>query len=247
LPKRDKYIFVSQTSKKSFGLEDGSVIRNMSIKEPPSVDALILVSTCRIDGSDKGKQNDRMIKLTKMLKAAEIPFLWFYFSASSLTKDSSMVRVDPVQDVRPFLRMADYLVQLSDSEAYCYSIAEALDMNVPIITTPLTVLEELGFRDRVDGYVVPFDMNFDVKKLLNRESLKPERNDSSDVSATCWELLLGEMAAVDEYVPEVKQDCVVLKPYFDVTLQRDMHPGEHELMWSERAKALKNMGLIKIM
>ena len=245
LPKRDKYVYVSETSRSSFDA-DGSMIYNLPQLKPPKK-ALILVSTCRIDGSDKGAQNDRMIKLSKMLQRAGIPYMWFYFSKTSLNKDSHMVRIDPVEDVRPFLRMADYLVQLSDSEAYCYSITEALEMHVPVVCTPLPVLEELDFRDEVDGYIVPFNMDFDVKELLDTWQLTPMVRREASASKVAWEILLGDMEPVDEYVPETKKKCEVLKPYFDMVLQKDMKEGEQAEMWTERANSLKNMGLIKIM
>jgi glycosyltransferase involved in cell wall biosynthesis len=244
LPVRDDYIYVSHTSKKSFG-KDGTVIYNLPgglIKQ-----GLILVSTCRIDASDKGNQNERMIKLAKMLRAEGIPFLWFYFSKTSLSSDPDMIRIEPVQDVRPFLQMADYLVQLSDSEAYCYSITEAMEQCVPVITTPLEVLEEIGYSDGVDGYTVPFNMDFDVRKLLHFKKLKPGRLQSVQDAVVDWKEFLGEMAAVEAYKPEIKQQCEVIKPYFDMELQKDMKPGEHADMWRERAETLKNMGLIKIM
>ena len=243
LPKRDKYIFVSEVSRRSFGVE-GSVIHNLPAKKAEP--SLILVSTCRIDGSDKGKQNERMIKLARMLRAAGIKFLWFYFSATSLTADKDMIRIDPVQDVRPFLRMADYLVQLSDSEAYCYSITEALDMHVPVIATPLEILKELGFREGVDGYIVPFNMEFDATDLMLMANYSPSLNIEPRAAVTSWEVLLGPREELQAYVPEVKQACEILKPYFDMTLQRNMKPGEKVDMWTERAKSLKNMGLVKI-
>jgi hypothetical protein len=143
--------------------------------------------------------------------------------------------------------MADYLVQLSDSEAYCYSITEAMEQCVAVITTPLEVLEEIGYTDGVDGYTVPFDMNFDVRKLLHVRKLKPGRLQSVQDSVIDWKKFLGEMAAVETYKPEKQQQCEVLKPYFDMELQKDMKPGEHVDMWRERAESLKNMGLIKIM
>jgi glycosyltransferase involved in cell wall biosynthesis len=158
-----------------------------------------------------------------------------------------MVQIYPVQDVRPFLRMADYLVQLSDSEAYCYSIVEAMEQCVPVITTPIEVLEEIGYTDGIDGYTVPFDMDFDVKKLLNKWNLNPGRIQNIGQAECRWSNFLGEMAAVEAYEPEKQQQCEVLKPYFDMELQKDMKPGEHVDMWRERAESLKNMGLIKIM
>lgn len=244
LPVRDDYIYVSDVSKRSFN-KDGTVIHNLPGGSPK--ESLILISTCRIDASDKGAQNDRMLKLASMLRAADIPFLWFYFSKSRLTAYPDMIRIDPVQDVRPFLQMAHYLVQLSDTEAFCYSITEAMEQCTSVITTPLEVLKEIQFIDKVDGYIVPFDMDFDVRKLLNWRNLDPGRLLYTEDTIVDWRNYLGEMAAAEAYEPETKQTCEVLKPYFDMELQKDMKPGEHVDMWRERAESLKNMGLIKIM
>ena len=244
LPSRDGYIYVSEASRNSFSLK-GDVIYNLPPRKAPER-TLTLVSTCRIDGSDKGRQNERMLKLCRMLRSKRIEFLWFYFSENSLTKDRSMVRIDTVKDVRPFLKIADYLVQLSDSEAYCYAITEALSHNVPVITTPLTVLDEIGFRDGIDGHVVPFDMDFDVEMLMDRERLDASFGSRESESVERWEELFGDPVQVDDYVPEVKVNCRILKPYFDMALQKDVKEGAYIEMWEERAKHLKNMGLVAI-
>jgi hypothetical protein len=38
---------------------------------------------------------------------------------------------------------------------------------VPLICTPVPSFFEIGVVDGVNAHVVPFDMNFDVKKLLD--------------------------------------------------------------------------------
>jgi glycosyltransferase involved in cell wall biosynthesis len=74
----------------------------------------------------------------------------------------------PRLDILDYIADADYLVQLSDNEGFCYSVVEALTQDVPVIVTPCPVFEEIGLVDGVNCYKVPFDMkDFDVKKLLN--------------------------------------------------------------------------------
>ena len=243
LPKDRKPIFVSECSKRSFGSGEAAVIKNL--ENPESKESLILVSTCRISGSDKGKQNERMIKLGKRLREAGIPFLWFYFSNTSLPGGSGFIRLDPVPDVRPFLRMADYLVQLSDAEAYCYSITEALREGIPVLTTPLGVINEgINFTEGKDGYIVPYDVDIDIKKIVSeRKLLKPHFEDHNAKSLDQWRELIGTAS----YVPEAKVKTTVIKNYFDLEFDRNMQPGEKVDMWRERAQALVSMGLIKIM
>ena len=247
LPKRDKYIFVSKTSMESYGLNSEYIY---NLPDPDyTKQALILVSTCRVEASDKGEQNKRMCKLAKMLHSAGINFLWFYFGTMSISPDKSMIRLEPVADVKQYLHMADYLIQLSDKEAYCYSIAEALAEGVPVITTPLQVLEEVGFRDGRDGVIVPFDMDFDVNVLTHPAkplTPMPARIDPEDIVRE-WRELIGEPAEYSGYIPEKKVMTEVLKPYTDMELHADLKQGQRVEMWEERANYLKNMGLIKIM
>ena len=63
--------------------------------------------------------------------------------------------------------MADYVVQLSDEESFCYTIVEALELGIPVLTTPLNVLEEIGFEDGEYGYTLPYniDDSIDVNEI----------------------------------------------------------------------------------
>ena len=63
-------------------------------------------------------------------------------------------------------KRASYIVQLSTVEACSNTVLEALNLNVPLICTPVPCFFELGVVDGVNAHVVPFDMRFDVNKLL---------------------------------------------------------------------------------
>jgi glycosyltransferase involved in cell wall biosynthesis len=43
----------------------------------------------------------------------------------------------PRLDIRDYIADADYLVQLSDTEAWSYSVLESLSLGTPVITTPI--------------------------------------------------------------------------------------------------------------
>ena len=73
-------------------------------------------------------------------------YLWFIFSNKpNIEADSdNVVIIPPRNDVRSLMPIADWGVTLSnDMETYCYTNVEFLMHNVPIITTPLTVADEL--------------------------------------------------------------------------------------------------------
>lgn len=64
---------------------------------------------------------------------------------------------------------ADFLVQLSDNEGYCYSIVEALNLHVPVIVTPIPVFKEIGL-DETNSITLNFDLsNIDnvIDRMLN--------------------------------------------------------------------------------
>lgn len=68
-----------------------------------------------------------MIKLGNILSNAGIPYLWIIFTNDSATiKNPNIIYMQPRLDIIDYIANADYLVQLSDCEAYCYSVVESL-------------------------------------------------------------------------------------------------------------------------
>ena len=163
---RDFVVNVSNASKESFGNESGIVIHNPIIKTDHK--ALILVSATRIPAPDKGRNEQRMRILAEMLNEANIPFLWFNFSEGNIPNPpKGMVNMGLYMDIQPYIKTATYLVQLSDSEAWSYSILEALVNEVPVLVCPFPSAKEMGIEDGKNGYILPFDMDFDIRKILN--------------------------------------------------------------------------------
>lgn len=164
----DYLVNVSEFSKRTWEEDalDGIVIHNISHVEK---DELMLVSATRIQSADKGANDARFKTLCNKLNDAKIPFVWLNFSDRPLNNmPSNFINMDPRNDIQNFIKRADYLVQLSDNkESFCYSILEALTLGTAVITTPLDILEEVGVADYMNAHVIPFDMNFDPKILLN--------------------------------------------------------------------------------
>ena len=108
-----------------------------------------------------------MRKLGQMLDEAEIPYLWLNFSNNQMEDaPKNFFNMGYRLDIQNYMQKADYIVQLSTVEACSNSVLEALNLNIPLICTPVPSFFELGVEDGVNAHVVPFDMNFDVKKLL---------------------------------------------------------------------------------
>ena len=119
----------------------------------PKEKVLHLVSAGRLD--DKVKGGERTLKLIKALDHyCEITgkhYIWTIFTNPTekvKTLSPNIAIMKPRVDVRPYIADADYVLQLSnDMETYCYTINEALGYGVPIVTTPLSILEELPITD----------------------------------------------------------------------------------------------------
>ena len=188
----DYLVNVSQTAKDSWGetANNSTVIHNMSY---PNAKELLLVSATRMCASDKGKNEHRIRTLAKMLNEKRIPFVWLNFSDKALPNPpENFINMGAMANIQSFIKRADYLVQLSDVEAYSMSILEALTLNTPVLATPFPSLFEEGFEDGVHGYVIPYDMKFDVEKILNIPKFSFEYDNASIKSQ--WKELLGAPA-----------------------------------------------------
>ena len=109
----------------------------------PTKPYLTLVSATRLT-SIKGK--DRMIGLANALDKLKIDYIWYIFTNDTDAINSpNVLYMRPRLDVHKWIEKADYVVQLSDTEACSYTINEALYRNVPVIVTPLPYLEEIGY------------------------------------------------------------------------------------------------------
>ena len=184
----DINVFVSEVAKQSFG-KDGVVIHNPFITEKKK--ALFLISATRIPAPDKGNNELRMRKLAEMLTSKNISFLWLNFSEGALSgMPKGFYNMPSTPDIQPYIAKADYLVQLSDSEAYSYSLLEALTNETAVICTPFPSATESGVIDGVNGYIVPFDMSFDVTMLLDVPQFTDKHSNTDIIKQ--WTNLLGK-------------------------------------------------------
>ena len=231
IPKdRDILVNVSQTSKDSWGEEskNGVVIHNFSVVEKED---LLLVSATRTKASDKGDNDARMRTLAEKMNKAGIKYTWLNFSDKGLDNPpENFINMNPVDNIQNFIKRADYLVQLSDREACPMVIIEALSLNVPILACPFESLYELGFEDDEMGYVVPFDMNFDVRKILWIP--KYDFRYGNKKLFQKWKKVLEQKIEPSDTKVEV------LRGYKDLMLDEYLHEGEIVFMKKSRAEEL---------
>jgi glycosyltransferase involved in cell wall biosynthesis len=109
-----------------------------------------------------------MIKLAKELSDKKIPFEWHVFTNKSDIDSDFFIARKPKLNIINDIAEADYLVQLSDSEGYCYSIVEALSVRTPVICTDIPVLKEIGVNEN-NSYILNMDMsNTNVDEIYKK-------------------------------------------------------------------------------
>ena len=239
----DKIVNVSKASKKSFE-SDGTVIYNPLLKSDK--EALMFVSATRVPALDKGKNAERILTLAQKLRSEGIPFIWLNFSDAPIQNaPKGFFNIGTFQNTQPFIAKADYLVQLSDQEGFGYSVLEALINNTAVICTPFETTKELGVKNGVNGYIIPFDLDFDVHELLKVPQFEYQYDNQK--IAEQWKKLIKET----KKTKRKKQDLVTIRvrsPYFDIALQRDMKKGEVLNMTPDRVKDILAVGnLIEVM
>ena len=168
-PKINEYIGVSQAVCDSFteltGLPCTLCYNPITIEKPKKV--LILISATRLT-REKGK--DRIIKLAEALDKEGVPYIWFVFTNDTQAiQHPKIIFMKPQLDIRDYIAKADYVIQLSDTEAYCYTMVESLLLGTPVIITPWKCLKELGIDEKY-GFILPFDMaEIPAKEIYNKE------------------------------------------------------------------------------
>lgn len=78
--------------------------------------------------------------------------------------------LSPKLDIQNEIIKADFLIQLSDNEGYCYSVIEALTNNIPVIVTPVPVFKELKINEK-NSIILNFDCS-NLDEVINKIQTK---------------------------------------------------------------------------
>ena len=250
IPKDNDYVVpVSQTAYDSYkiNINNCHVINNMTYNSKPNK-VLKLISATRLT-FEKGE--DRMIKLAWKLQEYGVPFIWYMFTEKHLKENiPGIIYMKPTLNIRDYIADCDYLVQLSDSEGFCYSIVEALELGVPVLTTPITVLDEIGYKEKDCGYIIPFNVNVSkefINDIYNKiPKVKYKYDNKKRINE--WREILGDTVPVGDY--EYDENVAVfvrcISKYYSMALKKEIHPGEELQVTRERAEELETAGVAKI-
>jgi glycosyltransferase involved in cell wall biosynthesis len=176
------HICVGELVKKAFEIATpykcNKIIYNLldntiKLENKPKNDKLTLITVSRLSG-EKGFK--RMLQFAKLLELNKIDYIWSVYGNKNNNYNNAIVKKFQNTKVNfkgvirnPFseINKADYLVQLSDTEGFAYSVYEALQCKTPCIITPFASGNE-QIKDGVNGYVIPFDLqNIDLKQIVN--------------------------------------------------------------------------------
>ena len=244
---RDIYINVSDAARRSWGdaCKDNEVIHNL---QPDLPERLLLVSATRVGAGDKGDNDSRMVTLANMLNDKGIPFIWLNFSNNEINNPpNNFYNMPALPNVTRIIKAADYLVQLSDEEAYSYAILEALTQGTAVLSTEFDSLFEQGFVDGKTGYLIPKDMNFDVEKILFVPKFKYDYEKENNVIIDKWISILGESHPTEGFYEYEQVRVRCLRTYVDMELERVVNVNETLTMTKERAEYIqKEFGYITI-
>lgn len=240
-PKIQKWISVSEVVREAYkrGKGENSVVcyNPFTVEKPRKV--LNLVSATRLT-PDKGLK--RMEALAEALDKAGIPYLWtVYTDNQNRAVDNPNIIIRPPRlDIIDFIANADYFVQLSDAEGYCYSVVEALSVGTPVIVTDFKVAREIGVVNGKNGWILPMSMeNIPLdgiyKGLKKFQYTPPEDN---------WgELLVPGESDYDENAP-TKVRCKRI--FYDIEAKRQREYHEEWVCTAKRASTLEDLDLVAV-
>lgn len=262
------YIGVSQfaTDKlDEYAKSIGSKIKTQKCYNPltlePKQKVVRLASACRLD--DKVKGGERTLKLIKALdkycEENNRNYIWTIFTNPTKVQVDSpnVILMKPRLDVRPYLADSDYVLQLSnDMETYCYTINEALGYGVPIVTTPLTILNELPITEN-EHIVLDWNCeNVDeVARQIFEKEVKPFSYTAPEDS---WSNILENARSTYEEEKNMKYIVEATDLYkrlntYDVELSKQKNvkqyipkQGERWEVNLERKQLLGEKGFIKV-
>ena len=193
-PRTSAILSVSETAQK--GLQrafqlDSIVVPNILPKRDSR--PIVFMSLTRAT-PEKGV--DKLVALLRRFDEANKDYVLFLCSSIEQGEDSDqlylrenprVITVQPTPYAQELLRAADYLVQLSYNESYCYSVREALQLGVPCIVSNIPELRKL-IQNGKNGYI--YHDGDDIEPFFKKLKPKPREEEISPL----WEKVLdGEL------------------------------------------------------
>lgn len=143
--------------------ELNSKIYELAKNKLPKTNKLSLVTVSRIS---REKGFERMLKISEYLKANKIDYVWDIIGSGYDKKyEESIKKQAPenwifhgkLENPFPYIKSADFLLQLSDYEAFGFVLLEALVLGTNVITTDYSSASEM--INEKNGYIIKKDLS----------------------------------------------------------------------------------------
>lgn len=196
---------------------------------------IVIVSATRLH---KYKGLDRMQLLVNKLDESNINYVWYVITnEDKKIKGDNVIYIQNRLDISKWLNQADYVCLLSDSEACSYTLNEALYRNIPIITTPLPYLKEIGVEDGVNAYIMNFDGS-NVQHIVDNITNIPKFNFKRMEDNYNHIFKKVKTKYKEELNMDVKVRCI--NGFFDLEFATNRVPGDEWITKKARADVLVN-------
>lgn len=197
----DKVISVSDVAQKGLLSTMGyssEVIYNPLDHDYKEDDGLTFITLSRMT-SEKGAQ--RILQMARKMQSEGRKFIWLLCCSweqcspefiKAIKSIPEIIMVEPSARNKTLINKCDYLVQLSDTESFCYSAYEALQRQVPVILTDFPEAYKIVDPGE-NGYIVKQDLSdLDLDTVFNKIPKAQYYIDYCDLDK--WEQVLkGEM------------------------------------------------------
>lgn len=136
---------------------------------------LHLVTVSRIS-PEKGFE--RMLKISEQLTKENIPYIWdivgcgynkAYENKIKSLAPKEWVFHGKLENPFPYIKRADFLLQLSDYEAFGYVLLEALVLGTTVITTDYSSASEM--INQTNGHIIKKDLSDFTTEIFNKKKV----------------------------------------------------------------------------
>lgn len=218
----------------------------------------MIIKLVTISRISKEKGFERMLLLEEVLHFSGIQFIWDCYGKCETAYEKKIVsqfKYIKFKGITPtpteIVKKYDYLVQLSDTEGFAYSIYEAISQKVPVIVTDFPAVHET-IKDGVNGYILKMDLsNFSKERIMKIPVIKSFREKSTEKD---WIKFIdmtkrkpAQKANVKTSAPKEGDVMVeVTRRYHDVELDKTLNPGHDMTVSAERAAQLEEANVARI-
>lgn len=197
-----KFIAVSDIAAQGLKIEFGykSLVNYNILDKDLGKDRPMIFITLSRATREKGIH--RIIKLCQQFKRYDKKFLWLLCGTIAEQSENETIRqikeipeimlIPPNHNNKALIAASDYLVQLSDTESFCYSAYEALIMGKPVIVSDFPESVNI-VKEGKNGYIIPRDeTKYDrelVDKIFNEVPTEVDYEDRCNYDL--WEKILS--------------------------------------------------------